>query len=247
MNTAFTPELLDRIIANQADYRQPLLFVGGRTHLFDSFVPHMAAADILLGEGFIVGTGPGIVTAAGDDNALVIDCAGMVIVPMVVDMRAALGLNAERTSDIGSLWPGNTGSFAIVDSSVAADAAGALSTVLTRPETVAAIVIDGRVVLWNGERTANAPERPVTAGVGEVSPSTSPYLGMWIDESDFLYQELTADGRYDETRGGRPHAFQGSFWIDGDRIDYLDDLGFWAFGEFVDGVLHHGPYILTRR
>jgi hypothetical protein len=24
-----------------------------------------------------------------------------------------------------------------------------------------------------------------------------------------------------------------AYWIDGDRIDYLDDLGFWAFGEFV--------------
>ncbi|WP_245900986.1 Atu4866 domain-containing protein [Prauserella shujinwangii] len=32
--------------------------------------------------------------------------------------------------------------------------------------------------------------------------------------------------RYDGTPGGRPHACQGRFWIDGDRIDYLDDLGF---------------------
>lgn len=247
MNNAFTPELLERIIGNQAHYAQPLLFVGARVHLFDSFVDVMEDADILLGEGFIVGTGPGIVTAAGDDNALVIDCRGMVIVPMVLDARAALGLNADRSSDIGTLWPGNTGTFAVVDAQLASDSAGAVATVLTRPGSVAAVVIDGKVVLWNGERTANAPAPLDKSLVGEVSPSASPYVGMWIDESDFLYQELTAAGRYDETRGGRPHAFQGSFWIDGDRIDYLDDLGFWAFGEFVDGVLHHGPYVLNRR
>lgn len=247
MNNAFTPELLGRIIDNQADYAQPLLFVGARIHLFDSLVGEMQGADILLGEGFIVGTGPGIVTAAGDDNALVIDCAGMVIVPVVIDARAALGLNAGRASDVGTLWPGNTGSFAIVDAELATNAASAIAAVLTRPESVAAIVVDGKVVLWNGERTTNAPTRPDRTDAGETAPSSSPYLGMWIDQSDFLHQELTADGRYDETRGGRPHAFQGAFWIDGDRIDYLDDLGFWAFGEFVDGVLYHGPYTLTRR
>lgn len=247
MNNAFTPELLARIIDNQADYAQPLLFVGARVHLFDTIVGEMGNADILLGEGFIVGTGPGIVTAAGDDNALVVDCAGMVVVPMVVDARAALGFNAHRASDIGTLWPGNTGTFAIVDAVLAEDAASAVATVLAHPEAVAAVVIDGKIVLWNGERTVNAPAPADPTHAGEVTPSTSPYLGMWIDKSDFLHQELTADGRYDETRGGRPHAFQGAFWIDGDRIDYLDDLGFWAFGEFVDGVLYHGPYTLSRR
>lgn len=247
MNKAFTPELLQSIIENQAEYIRPLLFIGANVHLFDSQVGDMENADILLGEGFIVGTGPGIVTAAGDDNALVIDCAGMVIVPMVMDARAVLGLNEDRSSDVGTLWPGNTGSFAIVDAELARDASTAVATVLAQPESVAAIVIDGKVVLWNGERTVNAPARPDRTHAGEVAPSTSPYLGMWIDESDFLHQELTADGRYDETRGGRPHAYQGNFWIDGDRIDYLDDFGFWAFGEFVDGVLHHGPYTLTRR
>lgn len=141
------------------------------------------------------GTGPGILTAAGDDNALVIDCAGMGIVPVVVDARAALGLNPDRSSDAGTLWPGNTGSFAVVDAELATDAATAVATVLARPESVAAIVIDGKVVLWNGERTSNAPAQLDKGSVGEVSPSASPYVGMWIDETDFLHQELTADGR----------------------------------------------------
>lgn len=33
----------------------------------------------------------------------------------------------------------------------------------------------------------------------------------------------------------------GAFWIEGNRTDYLDDLRIWAFGEFVEGILHHGP------
>ncbi|MFZ4245584.1 Atu4866 domain-containing protein [Streptomyces griseoincarnatus] len=51
-----------------------------------------------------------------------------------------------------------------------------------------------------------------------------------MTRTGFLHQELTADGRYDETRGGRTHAYQGRFWIDGDRVDYLDDLVFRAYG-----------------
>lgn len=247
MTTAFTPELLERITRNAEDHAQPLLFIRARIHLLDSIVPEMASGDILLAEDLIVGTGPGIETAAGDDNALVIDCTGMAIVPMIVDARAALGLNADRSADVGTLWPGNRSTFAVVPAELAPDAASAIALVLSRPELVAAIVVDGAVVHWNGARTASAPARPDADASGVVAPSDSPYVGMWIDETDFLHQELAADGRYDETRGGRPHAFQGSFWIDGDRIDYLDDLGFWAFGEFVDGVLHHGPYVLRRR
>ncbi|MFE5372965.1 Atu4866 domain-containing protein [Streptomyces mirabilis] len=65
----------------------------------------------------------------------------------------------------------------------------------------------------------------------------SPRVSVWIDRHDFPHQEPTADGRYDETRGGRPHAYQGRYWIDGDRIDYLDHLGFWAYGEFQGDAL----------
>ncbi|WP_411760629.1 Atu4866 domain-containing protein [Streptomyces tunisiensis] len=53
-----------------------------------------------------------------------------------------------------------------------------------------------------------------------------------VTRTGFLHQELTADGRYDETRGGRTHAYQGRFWVDGDRVDDLDDLVFRAYGGF---------------
>ncbi|PTQ07851.1 hypothetical protein CLG96_17100 [Sphingomonas oleivorans] len=70
---------------------------------------------------------------------------------------------------------------------------------------------------------------------------------MWVDESDFVRQELLPGGRYDEARGDRRSAYRGAYWIQGERIIYLDDLGFWAFGEFKDGQLHHAGYRFSRR
>ncbi|MGY1523778.1 Atu4866 domain-containing protein [Streptomyces sp. MN3] len=67
-----------------------------------------------------------------------------------------------------------------------------------------------------------------------------------MTRTGFLRQELTADVRYDETRRGRTHAHQGRFWVDGDRVDYLDDLGFRAYGEFKGDELHHAGYVTKR-
>ncbi|WP_241563216.1 Atu4866 domain-containing protein [Streptomyces sp. E1N211] len=67
-----------------------------------------------------------------------------------------------------------------------------------------------------------------------------------MTRTSFLHQELTADGRYDETRGGRTHAYQGRFWIDGDRVDYLDDLGFRAYGGFTGDELQHAGHVMKR-
>ncbi|WP_307820720.1 Atu4866 domain-containing protein [Streptomyces sp. BSE7-9] len=44
----------------------------------------------------------------------------------------------------------------------------------------------------------------------------------------------------------RPHARQGRFWIDGDRVDYLDDLRFWAYGEFKGDEPHHAGHVMKR-
>ncbi|GIJ79026.1 protein Atu4866 [Micromonospora phaseoli] len=51
----------------------------------------------------------------------------------------------------------------------------------------------------------------------------------------------------DERRAAAGRTRTRAFWIDGDRIVYRDDLGFWAYGRFVDGVLHHAGYVLRRR
>ncbi|MFI5936317.1 Atu4866 domain-containing protein [Actinoplanes sp. NPDC051494] len=77
-------------------------------------------------------------------------------------------------------------------------------------------------------------------------PSDSPHLGVWTDERTGVIQELTPDGRYDETRNGRRHAYQGNFWIAGDHIVYHDDLDFWAYGTFVAGTLEHADFRFRR-
>ena len=38
----------------------------------------------------------------------------------------------------------------------------------------------------------------------------------------------------------------GRYTITGNHIDYVDDTGFTADGDFVDGVLHHGGMIFRR-
>lgn len=210
----------------------------------DPLIGTMTGADVLLVGALVVGVGPGIVTAAADDNAIVVDCTGATIVPAVVDTVALTGGRAHRADHVATLTPGNSGDLLVVPDEFAPDVAGALATLLSRPDRVRALVAAGRPTLWAGEesparQTSSEPGMPPAGDL-----TGSPRVGVWIDTEDFLHQELTADGRYDETRGGRPHAYQGRYWIDGDRIDYLDDLGFWAFGEFRGDELHHAGYTM---
>lgn len=76
---------------------------------------------------------------------------------------------------------------------------------------------------------------------------TEEYLGMWITEDGYVHQELLPGGRYDEARGNRKSTYQGSYWITGNHIDYKDDTGFTADGEFRDGVLYHGGMIFYKK
>ncbi|ROO61503.1 putative ligand-binding protein with streptavidin-like fold [Micromonospora sp. Llam0] len=237
-----TPILDDTVLAviaaNAGDHRRPLMFVNAAIHTLDTMIGDFAAADLLLGGDVIVAVGPGLHTAAEDDGAIVVDCTGLTIVPAVVDGVAVAGLRAGPADRVGTLTPGNPATFAVIPGSVT------LEKIIWRPEQAAAVVVDGEIALFNGERRRPTPVEPDRSSPRAVD---SPYLGMWIDETGFIHQELTADFRYDETRGGRPHAYQGSFWIDGDRIVYRDDLGFWAYGQFVAGVLHHAGYVFHRR
>ena len=74
-----------------------------------------------------------------------------------------------------------------------------------------------------------------------------PYVGMWTTADGRIRHELQANGRYDEARNGRAHAYQGRYRITGTPIDYVDDTGFTADGEFAEpDVLHHAGMILTR-
>jgi len=79
-----------------------------------------------------------------------------------------------------------------------------------------------------------------------TSMSTHPYVGMWVTADGVIRHELLPTGRYDEARGSRKSAYQGNYRLTGNHIDYVDDTGFTADGEFVDGVLYHAGMVLFR-
>lgn len=83
----------------------------------------------------------------------------------------------------------------------------------------------------------------------EAEKMTTPshqYTGMWVTADGYIRHQLLADGRYTEQRGNRKNAYQGDYWITGNHIEYRDDTGFTADGDFIDGVLHHAGMILYR-
>lgn len=75
---------------------------------------------------------------------------------------------------------------------------------------------------------------------------THPYVGMWITKDGYIRHNLLPNGRYDEARGRRESAYQGRYEVRGNHIDYWDDTGFTADGEFIDDVLYHAGMILYR-
>jgi hypothetical protein len=72
------------------------------------------------------------------------------------------------------------------------------------------------------------------------------YVDMWMTKDGYIRHELLPSGRYDEARGQKQSAYQGSYTLTGNHIDYVDDTGFTADGEFRDGVLYHGGMVLYR-
>lgn len=75
---------------------------------------------------------------------------------------------------------------------------------------------------------------------------TKDYVGMWVTENGHIRHELLRGGRYDEARGNRKSAYRGRYVVTGNHIDYIDDTGFTADGEFRDGVLYHGGMIFYK-
>lgn len=81
---------------------------------------------------------------------------------------------------------------------------------------------------------------------GNDTMADHPYVGMWITEDGYIRHELLADSRYDEARGDRKSAYQGRYHVTDNRIEYWDDTGFTADGEFRDDALYHGGMVLYR-
>ncbi len=98
------------------------------------------------------------------------------------------------------------------------------------------------VVLAASSTTAATPPSQ------ENAMANHPYVGMWVTDDGQIRHELLPNNRYDEARGSRESAYQGRYEITGTHIDYWDDTGFTADGEFVDrDTLHHGGMIFRRR
>lgn len=80
-----------------------------------------------------------------------------------------------------------------------------------------------------------------------TSEKPHPYVGLWVTRDGHVRHALLPNGRYDEARGTRESAYQGRYSVTGNHINYWDDTGFTADGDFIDGVLHHGGMILYRK
>lgn len=79
-----------------------------------------------------------------------------------------------------------------------------------------------------------------------MSGAGHPFVGMWVTANGRIRHELLPNGRYDEARNGKAHAYQGRYRITGDHIDYVDDTGFTADGDFQGDTLHHAGMIFYR-
>lgn len=73
------------------------------------------------------------------------------------------------------------------------------------------------------------------------------FVGTWITKDGRIRHNLLPNGRYDEARGKRESAYQGRYKVTGNIIQYWDDTGFYADGEFKNDVLYHAGMILYRQ
>ncbi|MFE9247305.1 Atu4866 domain-containing protein [Nocardiopsis sp. NPDC006938] len=214
---------------------RPLLLTGGVVITNNPLMGDWLRADVLIGGEVIVGVGPGLLTAAGDDGMIVVDCSGTVVLPATLDLT--------RDHAGGTLTPGGAADVAVFRY---ADEPGAPEE--TAPAGQGRLdvqITGGRVRVWDG-RPVQEPGAAPGRVKEPVHDPLHPHTGLWVEENGFVRQELLPNGRYDEARGDRESAYTGRYWINGSRIDYLDDLGFWAFGEFDGDVLHHAGYRFTR-
>lgn len=96
------------------------------------------------------------------------------------------------------------------------------------------------VILMKDNRSENR------TGPQGTMEATGEYLGMWVTKDGHIRHELLPNGRYDESRGTRKSAYRGRYKVTGNHIDYRDDTGFTADGEFKDGILYHAGMILYK-
>ncbi|MBO1752099.1 Atu4866 domain-containing protein [Actinotalea sp. BY-33] len=225
----------------------PMVLAGATVRSLDPAVGDLARADVVVQDGRVTGVGPGL--ASRTPRAAVVDCAGMSVLPaagagvgagvQVSDGEQGEGGGAGEER-LGTVGPGSAATFVVLRGQ---GTERPLESVVWYPHQAAALVVDGVLTGEAGRDGGRARGGRRGAAARTVD---SPHLGRWTDPAADVVQDLTPDGRYAEARGGRAHAYDGAFWIAGDHIVYRDDLGFWAYGRFRDGVLHHVDFRFHR-
>lgn len=89
-------------------------------------------------------------------------------------------------------------------------------------------------------------ERHPFMDIQENDMTHHPYVGLWVTGDGHIRHELLPNGRYVESRGNRERAYVGRYEIQGSHINYWDDSGFIADGEFRSDMLYHAGIVLYR-
>ncbi|QII47057.1 hypothetical protein GVT53_02265 [Flagellimonas oceani] len=109
-------------------------------------------------------------------------------------------------------------------------------------------ITKGFAFLDTYELTVLMKAKKTSKAMKNTMEETQGYLGMWVTEDGYIRHELLPNNRYDEDRGKRESAYQGRYKVTGNHIEYIDDTGFTADGDFVDEkTLHHGGYIFHKK
>ncbi|SDE52931.1 protein Atu4866 [Mucilaginibacter pineti] len=72
------------------------------------------------------------------------------------------------------------------------------------------------------------------------------HIGVWVTKDGYIRHEFMPNGRYIEARGNEKNAYTGFYAIRGKHVEYLDDTGFTAEGDFIDGVYFHAGMMLYK-
>ena len=72
------------------------------------------------------------------------------------------------------------------------------------------------------------------------------HIGVWVTKDGYIRHEFLPNGRYNEARGNKKSAYTSYYNILGKHVEYLDDSGFTADGDFKDGVFYHAGMVLYK-
>ncbi|WP_222928310.1 MULTISPECIES: Atu4866 domain-containing protein [Cellulomonas] len=204
----------------------PFVVTGARVHETPGTV---VDRELVVADGVFLPDRP-------DGDVEVVAAPGAHAVPLVVDSAVAQRPPAER--GVYDLVPGNVATFALVRRRVSESQIRTMLVV--DPADLVAVHVRGHAEVLDGR-----PTRPAGEDLAEAAARDA-WLGAWEDPGRDVVQHLRPDGRYSETRSGRVDAYTGRFWVRDGRITYLDDTGFWAFGELLGRTLHHAGMVMTR-